>query len=654
MGLQDKNKVNSFLESTSSNCLQSEIETLKSLWMEFIRKRAPITNYLKPHIANSWERSLNHGVNLTRPVPKVLAKVKLQERLEWSREFLEAMEFAVQCLLQSTEGLQCAIGYVDSEGYVLKLFGDSELLNLLERFGFVVGANWREEYVGTTAVGITLNTGQPAQVLHAEHFCQDFKQFSCTAAPVFDPDEGKMAGVIDFVFRIQHHHPTLIGMATQIAKVIELTVEKGRKEREEIFRDLSIQLTLDHMDKGVIIVDKEGRIRRLNLKAIEILGLDRESIIGSNIKQIQDLNGFLERNINKGTVQIKGKILHIEMKPITYFDRTIGDMYILEAYKQQSDPKKHMQTIPDVVGDSLAYKEVIDKAINAAKYNCNILITGETGTGKEVIARFIHEHSERKSGPLVVINCGAIPKELIGSELFGYESGAFTGARQRGMVGKFELAHKGTLILDEISEMPLDAQVYLLRVIEERMVTRLGSSNPKPVNVRIIAISNKDLNREAEEGRFRADLLFRLNVFKIHIPPLRNRKEDIITLSHHFLKLFSEAYKKRIDGIDKATLNTLLEHSWPGNVRELKNAIEHAVIVCDSNKIEPHHLPIEKMAVSHQTINLKEIVPDNALILTKSVYDQCRGNISKMAKILGVSRPTVYAWLKKYNIQKIS
>lgn len=649
-----KDKSNSFLESTYCQCLESEIENLKSLWAEFIRRRAPITNYLKPHIASSWERSLNHGVNLTRPVPKVLNRSKLKERLEKLREFLEAMEFAVQCLFKSAEGLHCAIGYVDSDGYVLRLLGDSELLQLLERLGFVVGANWREEYAGTTAVGITLSTGQPAQVLHAEHFCEDLKQFSCTAAPVIDPEDGRMAGVIDFVFRIQHHHPTLIGMATQIAKVIELTVEKGRKEREEIFRDLSIQLTLDHMDKGVIIADKEGRIRRLNLKAIDILGLDRESIVGTNIAEIQYLNKFRTENKTQGTIEVKGTLINIDMKPITYLDRTIGDLFVLELNKQYSDFKKYKQAIPEVVGDSTVYKEILKKAFNAAKYNCNILITGETGTGKEVIARLIHEHSERKSGPLIIINCGAIPKELVGSELFGYESGAFTGARQKGMVGKFELAHKGTLVLDEISEMPLDAQVYLLRVIEDRTVTRLGSSISKPVDVRIIAISNKDLTREVEEGRFRSDLLFRLNVFKIHIPPLRDRREDIITLSYHFLKLFSAAYKKSIEGIAKATLNSLLENPWPGNVRELKNAIEHAVIVCDSNRIEPHHLPTDKMILGDPNLNLKEVPSDYILILAKNAYDRCRGNISRMAKMLGVSRPTVYAWLKKYNIHKIS
>ncbi|MFN3534548.1 MAG: sigma-54-dependent Fis family transcriptional regulator [Desulfatiglandales bacterium] len=630
--------------------LASQMEKLKTLWAEFIGKRVSVADYLKPHIADSWERSLSLGVDLNRPLPKVLPRHKLLQRINWSGEYIAAMEPIIDCLLNSADKVNFVVAYVDSEGYVLKINGNEDLLELLKSVNFVPGANWREEYAGTTAVGITLSTGQPSQVLHAEHFCQELKQFSCTAVPVHDPDSGQIAGVLDFIFRIQYHHPSLIGMATQIAKVAELTIEKNRREKETIFRDLSIQLTLDHIDKGVVIVEEDGRIRRINLKAMDLLKLESDGIVGSTVQEIPVLKDFWATKTSKAFINLSGMGLILERRPLEHSGRSIGNTILIEAVKETSCKRSWVSGPMHVVGDSSAFRSVLERARNAACYDSNVLIMGETGTGKEVIARFIHENSRRKGGPLVVINCGAIPKELLASELFGYEAGAFTGASQKGLRGKFELADKGTLVLDEISEMPLDAQVYLLRVIEERSITRLGSSSSKPVDVRLIAVSNKDLCAEVEKGRFRADLLFRLNVLRIHIPPLRTRKEDIITLAMHFLKIFSYECNKDVVNFSKGAFDLLLNYPWMGNVRELRNAIEHAVIMCDGKTIEADHLPIQKRSELEITNQIGN--KEDPYLLTKQAYEQSGGNITKMAKILKVSRPTVYAWIKKYNIMK--
>ncbi|HDH63269.1 MAG TPA: hypothetical protein ENF66_01080 [Firmicutes bacterium] len=301
----------------------------------------------------------------------------------------------------------------------------------------------------------------------------------------------------------------------------------------------------------------------------------------------------------------------------------------------------------DIVGNSKKLREAIRIAKIASKSNSNVLILGETGTGKEMFAQAIHYEGMRKRGPFVVINCGAIPRDLAESEFFGYEPGSFTGADKNGRPGKFELADGGTVFLDEIGEMPVGLQSKLLRVLQDRSVTRIGGVRAIDVDVRVIAASNRDLSSEVEKGNFRKDLYHRLNVIQIKIPPLRERREDIPLLVKHFVEKLSKKLQKRKIKIDDSFLKPLLKYDFPGNVRELENIIERALNICEGDVLDERYLPEEVLSSKIDVQSIEEVKRSALLKALK----ETNWNISKTAKILGVSRPTVYRLISKWNIE---
>lgn len=307
-----------------------------------------------------------------------------------------------------------------------------------------------------------------------------------------------------------------------------------------------------------------------------------------------------------------------------------------------------------IVFSSEKMKAIVSMIDNISKTDATVLLMGETGVGKEVIAKLIHKKSHRRNKRFVVINCAAIPESLIESELFGHEKGAFTGASYR-KIGKFEQGQGGTIFLDEIGELPLKMQVKFLRVLQERQFERIGSLESIDLDVRVIVATNKDLLVELGKGNFREDLYYRVNTIKIEIPPLRERKEDIVALSNVFLKEFSTYYDKSLKKIDLETMQLLLNYHWKGNVRELKNVIERSVILAKKNEeiLTIEHLPMEiKMNSSfpklrnRTEITLKEY---EKLLILYTLYD-VEGNKSKAADILGIRRQTLYNKMKEYGI----
>ncbi|RMF89342.1 MAG: sigma-54-dependent Fis family transcriptional regulator [Nitrospinota bacterium] len=307
----------------------------------------------------------------------------------------------------------------------------------------------------------------------------------------------------------------------------------------------------------------------------------------------------------------------------------------------------------NILGKSPAMQHLFTMMRRVAQSTANVLITGESGTGKELVAKAIHYHSSRKQGPFIPVNCGAIPEELLESELFGYVRGAFTGA-QREKMGLFEAAHGGSLFLDEVSEMPASLQVKLLRAIQEKEVRRIGATQARQVDVRIIAATNRDLLTEVEQGRFREDLYYRLNVLPLHIPPLRERPEDIPLLATHFLRKYAERNGKAVQGISEPALKLLLDYPWPGNVRELENVIERAVILGQYERITPADLPEMLTARrpeyallergKRQRLTLEELEREYIL----QVLEEVKGNKQKAAERLGIDRKTLYRRLEQY------
>jgi transcriptional regulator with PAS, ATPase and Fis domain len=304
-----------------------------------------------------------------------------------------------------------------------------------------------------------------------------------------------------------------------------------------------------------------------------------------------------------------------------------------------------------VVGQSPEWIDTLKKAAQVAETETTVLLTGESGTGKEVVARFIHRASPRKAGPFIALNCAALPEQLLESELFGYERGAFTGAQQA-KPGQIELAAGGVLFLDEVSEMSPSAQAKCLRVLQEREFSRLGGTRLLRANVRVIAATNRDLRKAVERGDFREDLFYRLQVFDIRLAPLRERKSDIVLLSDAFLQEIAKSFGRPPAGLTRDARETLLAHDWPGNVRELRNALERAAILCEGGLISAPHLSLyaPRRPMQAPTTDLNAIERETIAAAMR----ECGGNKSKAAKRLGLTRTQLYGRLRKYDLDQPS
>ncbi|HZK02094.1 MAG TPA: sigma 54-interacting transcriptional regulator, partial [Anaerovoracaceae bacterium] len=320
--------------------------------------------------------------------------------------------------------------------------------------------------------------------------------------------------------------------------------------------------------------------------------------------------------------------------------------------------RAYKYTFNDIIGTSDAIRRAINQSQLTARGNSTVLITGESGTGKEMFAKSIHYASSRAKGPFITVNCGAIPENLLESELFGYEKGAFTGASDRGKVGKFEMSNGGTIFLDEIGDMPLHLQVKILHVLQNMRFERVGGNKTIIVDIRVIAATNKDLEKMIREGTFREDLYYRLSVIPLNIPPLRERKDDIKMLMHHFLAKYNNFMNKRITGFSPAVEDLYREYDWPGNVRELENAVEYGVNMAFGDQIGMDAVPARLLrtdiglSLSNEELTLSEQMKnlEREIIATKIRKYSGTGGKEKAAKELGLSRATLYRKLSELGI----
>jgi len=331
--------------------------------------------------------------------------------------------------------------------------------------------------------------------------------------------------------------------------------------------------------------------------------------------------------------------------------RTQIDLHnaVKRAYRLEAENRMlRGQNLPDLIATAPAMQPVLSTITRIGPSDANVLITGEHGTGKEVVAQMLHGLSQRASRSLVAVNTGALPEGTFESELFGHVKGAFTDARTE-RIGRFELADGGTLFLDEIANVPMRQQAKLLRVLETGEMERVGSSKTRRVNARVLSATNADLHVEVEQGRFRGDLLFRLNTVEIHLPPLRDRREDIPLLAAHFLNRYASRYRKQMEGIDPAALQVMLQYPWPGNVRELDHTIERAVLMARGTRIEASDLGLNQARASSQALEDMSLESVESILIRKALT-RANGNVSQAAEALGLSRGALYRRMEKYGI----
>jgi PAS domain S-box-containing protein/TyrR family helix-turn-helix protein len=469
-------------------------------------------------------------------------------------------------------------------------------------------------------------------------------------------------------------------------------VETLAKETR-VYKDLEEELNaiLDSSYDGIYITDGNGVTLRLNKACERIDEVDAKEVVGKHMAELIN-KGYYSESVSLKVIKEKkpltiiqrlksGKELMVTGNPIfkngkiTRVVTNSRDMTELNELRRQLEENKRItekyqselrllrsQAVQyeSVIAKSEQMKTLINLAMRIAEVDTTVLIQGESGVGKEVLAKIIYKNSKRVNEPFIKVNCGAIPENLLESELFGYEGGAFTGAKKEGKIGLFELANNGTLFLDEVGELPFNLQVKLLRALQEKEIIRVGGNSSINIDVRIIAATNRDLKKAVKDGSFRADLFYRLNVVPLMIPPLRARKEDIEHLAQHFLNKFNKKYETNKFFSNEA-LKILLNYAWPGNVRELENLIERIVVTSNENEIKPKHLIVyfnevngeNSVVIERDTVeSLREAVDNfekNLLLQMMHYYDSTRD----LAAALKVNRSTITRKFKKYGIENI-
>lgn len=492
--------------------------------------------------------------------------------------------------------------------------------------------------------------------------------------------ENKVIGLIGLVAFDEEQREKLIANSNTLTLFLERMAELLASKLSETEQRYQLQGIVESMHEGMIAIDKDGVVKSCNYESEKLLGLKRSQMEGrplSEVWHIRDAERVLKsglavkdkeiiyKNRNDQEKRFLCSFIPLNPRDPEHQEASVPGAMILfqnmavvrERMYKMTVGEKHT-TFNDIIGESESILRAKRRTLQVSSSDSTILITGESGTGKELFARAIHSESPRKKNPFIAINCGAIPEMLLESELFGYEKGAFTGADNRGKPGKFEIAHKGTIFLDEIGDLPLHLQVKLLHAIQNRRIDRVGGTSPIDIDVRIIAATNKNLERMIEAREFREDLYFRLNVIPITIPALRDREGDIELLLRYALKKFNKLLSKHIRDFRPDALQALIGYGWPGNVRELENVVEYAVNMETGDEILPENLP-DKILKRHRNISLKAGLKEKLDEYQRTLIEECldetgRSTEDKIiaAKKLGISESTLYRRIHELGIKR--
>lgn len=614
---------------------------------------------LRKEIEASHKRSKEYNISIEERNPNQvsLSPAELERRRFQKKDFLDVVEAQVDEFYDLISPDKFMIAAVDDEGYILHLSGSDETKAKFAARNCAVGFRWTERDVETTAISLCLERQIPVQLNDKDHYCQRAHGFTSSAAPIFGQG-GRLLGVLVVSGSSELMHPHTLIMITSAARAIEKHLDIMRRNASMALHIGFLDSVIEAASTGLLTLDRELRIWKANRKAKQILkndDLDGKpiTVLGNLKLDPEDIHDNSAIWMNKETwLQTKNTTVHViySVQPVISPDgQFLGIVLSLEEFgdvRKLADKiagARAYFTFENLLGESLLFKSAVELAKRAVESDSTILLQGETGTGKEIFAQAIHNAGSRRNLAFVPINCGAIPGELLESELFGYVDGAFTGAMKGGRPGKFEFASGGTILLDEIGDMPPNMQVKLLRVLQTGEVQRIGGRKPIHTNTRVIAATHVNLANAVLRKQFRQDLFYRLNVLPITIPPLKERGADDILL---LAKFFLSHSKKGRPRFTQGAMKALVEHDWPGNVRELENTIQRAVHNCEGDLLDVHHLGLQTIARGFRGKpgTLKDV--ERELIL--SVLDQNNHNMAATAKRLGISRACLYRKVKEY------
>ncbi|MDR2771533.1 MAG: sigma-54-dependent Fis family transcriptional regulator [Clostridiales Family XIII bacterium] len=641
-----------------------ELLAFENAWVNFMKSGKIKSAVVKKTVADSWVRCRALGLDpMSSTNLPLLTAAQVAEKLRENAEILAIVTPYMESLYEIVKGSGLIIHYVDADGFILKSIGDRDTLEIAEKTLSLPGANRLEQTAGTNSIALAVITKAPIQIAGAEHYVHVFHRWTCSSAPVLN-SAGEVICVISVAGRYEMIHQHTLGMVSSVASAIENESRIRSINARLVENNSRLQAIMEMVLEGVVYIGN-GKITQINLRMCGLMGEELNNIIGRDAAEAiittPALGGFLGSEAQ--SYENEAVIIHgggqryscfLDVRPIrgeagneigkVVIFKSIHEIKVL-AGKIKNQAKYEFS---DIIGASKAIRESKTLALKAAEHTIRVVLEGESGTGKEMFAQAIHNRSARRDYPFVAVDCGAVPIELLESELFGYEGGAFTGAKKEGKPGVFELADGGTIFFDEIGNMSNEMQQKLLRVLQESVVTRIGGTKQIPVDVRVIAATNVKLEDRIAEGLFRHDLYYRLNVAHIKTPALRDRREDIPLLIESFLARMTRTMRKRVD---KRAMAVLASFDWPGNIRQLQNAIEYAAIMCRNDTISVEDLPLElQKSRTLQLMGDRERQPSLQQAMgeyVRHVVAANNDNVSRASKILDISRSTVYKFMRE-------
>ncbi len=599
---------------------------------------------IRPPVIASWHRSRTHDIPAARAQAPVISEGEFHRLRQHNTRLLRAARHAMNDARHLLADSNSMLILSDANGTILEAVGDARAVDTGQDVRLQRGGVWAEAQIGTNAIGTALAARKPIQIHAAEHFCSAVHRWTCAAAPVCDPADGEVLGAVDVSGSPSTFNPQNLAHAVALAHQIEAALEKRMAlEHEQVLRHFLNRRTLWHSDE-IIAFGRAGTLIYSTDQAMREMHQRNRAFVA---------DGYLPPMRNAEPAEWARMVADMlpgsSLEIVSEDGENIGGLIVLNNVRRQRqsvrtghNPDEPLFSFGDIIGDSTIMRETRDKAFRMAESGLPVLLEGETGVGKELFARAIHAVSA-PHGPFVPVNCGGLPRDLIASELFGYEKGAFTGADSAGRAGKVEAAGNGLLCLDEIGEMPLDLQSYLLRVLEDGVVYRVGSHVARKIDLRLVSMTNRDLAEAVAQGQFRKDLFYRIAALRLRIPALRERGEDVLLLMEHYCIQAARRLSRAAPHVSSAAADAVLAYPWPGNVRELRNVADMLVSMTHSDSIELDDLPAEirtrgPRPATEGGTDLKSV--ENTTIL--KAIAACDGNLSRAARHLGIARSTLY------------
>jgi len=636
-------------------------QEIRQGWEGFI-ENGTISKALRGVVVASWRRSQSHGIPVERNEAPLAPEAELTQRRSAHAALLEAAQPALnQARLFLVEANSMII-LTDSSGLVLETAGDPRTIDFGQVIHLEQGGRWKEADIGTNAIGTAIAESRPVQIHGLDHFCSEVKRWTCAATPIWHPTDGELLGVVDISGPMRTFNPQSLAFAVALGRQIEGTLAQSIEyDHERLLRYFMMKRSL-WANVDVLAIDQRGRIVFGPECLLQSLEREKPGLISNGcisfLKNVQPV---------AWPVRLNELLPNTNTELVVDHDRQLGAILVLQKGRRRSAsvlPRiktERRVEFEEILGESAVMQKTRERARKMAMAGAPILIEGETGVGKELFARAIYGAIRTVCGPFVPVNCGGMPRDLVGSEIFGYAKGAFTGAKEQGHAGKIEAADGGVLCLDEIGQMPLDLQPFFLRVLEDGVVYRLGSNEGRAVHIRLVAMTHRDLLAEVNAGRFRRDLYYRIASMRLLIPPLRDRGDDVVLLARHFAGVVAAGLNRPVPRFDDKVLDLFCAYSWPGNVRELRNVIENMILLGDSSELQIEDVPTEVRRqvnppavalASEPSSSASPKLKQNERAAIEAALAKTGGKLTAAAKLLGIARATLYRKLAHHGIAR--